>query len=112
MTLTFVELSRYDANYIAAIYDGLEYLYKWGGLITEFGRRFDGHPDLEAVDMSYIGMWGEGHGECSNEGIDRMTAIYKSAHKVTPVLAMISDYQMTAGIKAGWVPLDTVEVLP
>ena len=96
-----IELSRYGGTYIGAFYDSMEYLYRWGGAISEFGRRFDGHPDLEAVDMSYIGMWGEGHGECSKEGAERMTAVYTSAHTVTPVLAMIGKYPMIAGVRAG-----------
>ncbi len=38
------------------------YLKHFGGMIAELGRRYDGHPDLEAVDVSIIGFWGEGSG--------------------------------------------------
>jgi len=38
------------------------YLDYFGGFISAFGQRYDGHPDLEAVDISFIGPWGEGAG--------------------------------------------------
>jgi len=90
--------------YIAAVYDGPEFIEQWGNVIRDFGRRFDGHPDLESVDMSYIGPWGEGAGECSKEAVDTITAVYKEAHPRTPRVAMISGYKMLAGVRsgAGW----------
>ncbi|MGA2590244.1 MAG: DUF4832 domain-containing protein [Bryobacteraceae bacterium] len=36
------------------------YLKHWGALVKEAGRRFDGHPDLDSVDISSVGYWGEG----------------------------------------------------
>jgi uncharacterized protein DUF4832/glycosyl hydrolase family 42 (putative beta-galactosidase) len=30
-------------------------------LIRELGRRYDGHPDLDLVDIGSIGLWGEWH---------------------------------------------------
>lgn len=38
------------------------YLKYFGGMIAQLGQRYDGHPDLEAVDVSFIGYWGEGDG--------------------------------------------------
>ncbi|MEZ4810704.1 MAG: DUF4832 domain-containing protein [Allomuricauda sp.] len=38
------------------------YLNYFGGMIAAMGQRYDGHPDLEAVDISFIGYWGEGDG--------------------------------------------------
>jgi hypothetical protein len=83
------------------IYDSPEFIEHWGGVIADFGRRFDGHEDLESVDMSFLGPWGEGAGECSHDAIDKIVDIYKDAHPKTPVVAMISGYKMTAGIRAG-----------
>ncbi len=83
------------------VYDSPEFLDHWGRLITEFGWRYDGDARLESLDMSFIGPWGEGAGECSHEAIDRMTEIYKHAHPNTPLLAMIVGYKMVAGIRAG-----------
>ena len=87
--------------YVAAVYDGPEFIDQWGNVILEFGERFDGHPDLESVDMAYIGPWGEGAGDCSEEAIDRITEIYEEAHSRTPLVAMVSGYKMKAGIRAG-----------
>ena len=38
------------------------YAQYFGKMISELGRRFDGHPDLESVDLSIVGFWGEGRG--------------------------------------------------
>jgi hypothetical protein len=38
------------------------YVQYFGGMIKAMGKRYDGHPDLEAVDVSIIGYWGEGDG--------------------------------------------------
>jgi hypothetical protein len=38
------------------------YLQYFGGMIKSLGDRYDGHPDLESVDISFIGYWGEGSG--------------------------------------------------
>jgi hypothetical protein len=35
------------------------YLKDWGALVTEAGRRYDGHPDLDSVDVATGGYWGE-----------------------------------------------------
>jgi hypothetical protein len=85
----------------APIYDSPEFIDRWGRVVTEFGRCFEGDPRLESVDMSFIGPWGEGAGECSEAGIDRMIAIYKAAHPKTPLMAMIDGYKMAAGVRAG-----------
>ena len=38
------------------------YVQYFGGMIAALGQRYDGHPDLESVDMSIVGPWGEGYG--------------------------------------------------
>ncbi len=38
------------------------YLKHFGGLIRALGGRYDGHPDLEGVDVAIVGFWGEGEG--------------------------------------------------
>ncbi|MFO7670094.1 MAG: DUF4832 domain-containing protein [Bacteroidales bacterium] len=38
------------------------YIQYFGGMIKALGNRYDGHPDLESVDISIIGYWGEGSG--------------------------------------------------
>jgi hypothetical protein len=36
------------------------YLRHWGALVAEAGRRYDGSPWLDSVDISSVGYWGEG----------------------------------------------------
>ena len=38
------------------------YLQYFGGLIKALGKRYDGNPALESVDVSIVGYWGEGEG--------------------------------------------------
>ena len=91
-------------KYIEADYDGPEYLDTWGRAIADFARRFDGHPDLESVDIAFIGPWGEGAGEISEAQIERFVDLYFRVHPQTPLLANIDGYQFPCGIGrgAGW----------
>ena len=88
-------------TYVEASYDGPEYLETWGRVITEFGRRFDGHPDLESVDIAFIGPWGEGAGDCSEAQVERFIDLYREAHPKTPLLANTDGYQLPCGISKG-----------
>ncbi|HMI51359.1 MAG TPA: DUF4832 domain-containing protein [Candidatus Saccharimonadales bacterium] len=36
------------------------YLKYWGQLVAEAGKRYDGNPFLDSVDISSVGYWGEG----------------------------------------------------
>jgi hypothetical protein len=38
------------------------YIRLWGALVAGAGARYDGHPFLDAVDISTAGYWGEGWG--------------------------------------------------
>ncbi|MFC2076974.1 DUF4832 domain-containing protein, partial [candidate division KSB1 bacterium] len=38
------------------------YVEYFGGMIRDLGKRYDGHPDLDCVDISIVGFWGEGAG--------------------------------------------------
>ncbi len=65
------------------------YIKDWGALITEAGRRYDGHPDLDSVDISAGGYWGEGWAggaapslQLQKEWID----LYLKAFRKTPLL--------------------------
>jgi Domain of unknown function (DUF4832) len=39
------------------------YLKHWGDLVREAGRRYNGDPRLDSVDISSVGYWGEGWSE-------------------------------------------------
>jgi len=42
--------------------NGPHYRKYWGDFIRAFGRRYDGHPDLELVDVAVGGPWAENGG--------------------------------------------------
>ena len=90
-----------DRTYIEAVYDGPEYLEQWGRVVTEFGDRFDGHPDLESVDVAFIGPWGEGAGECSESQVERFMELYAEAHSRTTLLVNTDGCQFPCGIDRG-----------
>lgn len=71
-------------------------------LIKRLGRRYDGHPDLDHVDLGSVGWWGEWHMTRSRLG--RMPApencmkvinAYLAAFKKTPLLMLIGAKQYT-----------------
>jgi len=81
--------------------DAPEYLERWGGLIAEFGRRYDSNPLLESIDIAYQGPWGEDFGECSMAQRRRFAELWKKAFAHTPRLAEITEEQLRAGIETG-----------
>jgi hypothetical protein len=84
--------------------DSPEYLEKYGRVIRECGRRYDGHPDIETVDVGYIGPWGEGAGEMSIEQMNRFNQVHQEAFPTTTRLVEICGVQGKVGMqyKAGW----------
>ncbi len=83
------------------------YLKFWGRLIASAGSHYDGHPDLESVDISTVGYWGEGWSNympsfsIQKELID----VYFDAFKHTALLMNFDEPQALAygtGRGAGW----------
>ena len=64
------------------------YFKYWGALVTEAGRRYDGHPDLDSVDISTVGYWGEGWSDYMPEFPvqSRLIDIYLKAFRKTQLL--------------------------
>ena len=81
-----------------------EYLEKFGNVIRECGRRYDGHPDIETMDVGYIGPWGEGAGEMSVEQMHGFNRVHKEAFPTTTRLVEICGVQGKVGMEydAGW----------
>lgn len=52
--------SSKDANIWQPDFSDPLYIKYWGALVADAGRRYDGHPDLDSVDISTVGYWGEG----------------------------------------------------
>ena len=83
------------------------YIKNWGEVVAQAGSRYDGHPYLDAVDISTFGYWGEGWGPyppdwpVQKELIDQ----YFDAFHETPLLMNFDelkalDYAVHRG--AGW----------
>ncbi|MCZ7646261.1 MAG: DUF4832 domain-containing protein [Planctomycetota bacterium] len=99
-----LERKHKSAVQLTPDHDAPQYLEHWGGFVREFARRYDADPRLETIDVTYIGPWGEGAGECSAEQCERFARLWKEAFANTPRLCMIGGEQMRAGIAsgAGW----------
>ena len=101
---TVTEKPHSDEDLVVPVYDSPDYLDRFGGMILAFAERFADHPLLESVDMAYIGPWGEGAGQCSDEQIGRFSRLYEQAFPNVPRLALIMGEKMRAGVSggAGW----------
>jgi len=84
------------------------YVQYFGGMIRALGDRYDGHPDLEAVDLSIVGAWGEGAGsdmlsETSRKGL---VNAYTDSFRKTPLIALLMDKKTNmyadSQIPVGW----------
>lgn len=69
------------------------YIKYFGGIIREMGKRYDGHPDLEAVDMALIGAWGEGERTdlLSEKTMKALVDAYVESFKETPLIIQLTD---------------------
>ena len=69
------------------------YIKYFGAIIRAMGKRYDGHPDLYAVDMSLIGSWGEGeHTDLLSENtMKALVDAYVETFKKTPLIIQLSD---------------------
>ncbi len=88
------------------------YLKYFGGFIRELGARYDGHPALEAVDVSIVGYWGEGSGShlltpatwqalmwCYLDGFKKTPLIYQPLNGDAPDPGLLV---RGLPIEAGW----------
>ncbi len=64
------------------------YIQAWSALIREAGKRYDGHPYLDSVDISTVGYWGEGWGPYLPDwSVHKgLIDVYFEAFKRTPLL--------------------------
>jgi ribosomal protein S18 acetylase RimI-like enzyme len=72
------------------------YLKYMGRLVKEMGLRYDGHPDIDHVDMRSLGHWGEWHfgfieprPEVKPEIRKALVDIYLDNFKETPLIMLI-----------------------
>jgi len=81
-------------------------------LIRKLGERYDGHPDIDHVDLGSVGWWGEWHmSGCQEAGmpqpatLKRIVDAYLAAFKKTPLVMLIGgkDWLTYAAERgAGW----------
>lgn len=68
------------------------YIKHWGDLIRAFGKRYDGHPDLESFDIAYGGACGETGGNCTRETAEKLVDIYLASFRKTQLLSMLGTH--------------------
>ncbi len=83
------------------------YLKYWGAVVAAAGERYDGHPDLDSVDISSVGYWGEGWSPYmpAFEVQKKLVDIWLEAFKRTPLLMNFDEERALAyGTEhgAGW----------
>ena len=81
-----------------------EYLEKWGNLIRAVAKEFDAHPLFEAIDLAFIGPWGEGAASSSDAQVERFVDMYAAAFKETRLISQLTNqtFQHARKHNAGW----------
>ena len=65
----------------------------FGGFIRELGKRYNNHPDLDSVDMSIVGSWGEGidDGRMTHETRVLLNDAYLDTFTTTPLMMLLAE---------------------
>ena len=73
------------------------YLQRFGGLIRALGARYDGNPNIELVDVSIVGAWGEGAGaqELTEATRKALLDCYLDTFHITPLVLQLQDPNAT-----------------
>jgi hypothetical protein len=77
------------------------YLEHFGDFIRAFAARYDGHPDLESIDMAYAGFWGEAGGNATPETAGKICDIYTDSFRKTTILGMLGTDGTTHAVRQG-----------
>ena len=69
------------------------YVKHFTKMIRIMGKRYDGHPDLENVDVSIVGAWGEGAGSAQLTDKTRQALVdaYIDSFRKTPLVMLLTD---------------------
>jgi predicted esterase len=84
------------------------YVRHFGGFVRALAGRYDGHPDLEAVDVSILAAWGEGAGSELLTPATRAALLdaYLEGFRKTPLLMQLADKATNGYVlarrDAGW----------
>ena len=73
--------------------EDLRYVKHFGNMIRLLGERYDGHPDLESVDVAIVGAWGEGAGSALLAQRTRQALVdaYIDSFKKTHLVMLLTD---------------------
>lgn len=88
-----IRIKRYEPDYADPLY-----LKKHGAFLKALGERYDGHPDVEFLDIGSYGIWGEWHTrhpvpfEIRRQIVD----FYLAAFRRTPLVFMSDDAEILA----------------
>jgi hypothetical protein len=84
------------------------YAEHFGRMIRELGKRYDGHPDLECVDLSFVGWAGEGGGTelLTDETMHNLVDPYIESFQKTPLIVLLAgagaNAYITSKATVGW----------
>ena len=69
------------------------YAQYFGRMIRAMGARYDGHPNVEGIDLAIVGAWGEGEGSqlLSKNTMQLLVESYTESFTKTPLIAMLMD---------------------
>lgn len=66
-----------------------KYIRHFGNFIRAAAKRYDGHPDLESVDIAVAGKWGESGGNATPETKGKLISVFRRSFKKTQLIAML-----------------------
>jgi hypothetical protein len=69
------------------------YVERFTRFVRGLGKRYDGHPDLESVDLSIVGAWGEGEGtaQLRESTMKALVDSYLDSFQKTPLVMQPTD---------------------
>ena len=69
------------------------YVKHFTALVRALGERYDGHPDLDSVDLSIVGAWGEGGGSkfLTQATREALVDAYVDTFRRTPLMMLLTD---------------------
>ena len=65
------------------------YIRHFSDFVRAFAERYDGHPDLESVDVAYAGFWGECGGNTTPTTAGKLTEVYLKCFRKTQLVSML-----------------------
>ncbi len=68
------------------------YLKHWSEFVKAIGKQFNGHPNLESVDVAYAGRFGECGGNADESSSKKLVDAYIEAFPETFLLSMMNTH--------------------